>query len=193
VILEDESDTPELEAFRLSEPTDPSGHELQYDVEDQRFVDEGLRPLPLLEQEGSVSTPTPTPAPDQPRHSQRSSQDQISQHGNDRTMPSASEEPKPYTLPASSENVSELEKDLLLAFEEQDKLLSALVPTPSSPRLWHHSIEPSHPQIYGASTVRLEELGHGSPLRSQDREEPQRQEAAAEAMREEDDDKEPEQ
>jgi hypothetical protein len=71
---------------------------------------------------------------------------------------------------------SELEKDLLLAFEEQDKLLSAPAPTLSSPRLWHRSIEPSHSQIDGAGTVRLEELRHGSPLRSQDREEePQEQ------------------
>ena len=87
----------------------------------------------------------------------------------------------PYTLPASlnknskgeskKENISELEKDLLLAFEEQDKLLSALASTLNSPRFWHHSIKLSYPQIDGTSTIRLEELRHGSPLRSQDREE----------------------
>ena len=71
-------------------------------------------------------------------------------------MPSTSAEPTPYTLPASlsknskgeseEENASKLEKDLLLAFEEQDKLLSALAlaPAPSSPRLWRYSIEPSY-------------------------------------------------
>ncbi|KAH8747836.1 hypothetical protein F5882DRAFT_387109 [Hyaloscypha sp. PMI_1271] len=90
--------------------------------------------------------------------------------------------------------------DLLLAFEEQDKLLlmSASAPAPSSPQLWRHSIVPSHPQIDEAGTVRSEELRHGSPLRNQDRvEEPQeqqqRQELAAEAMREDDDEKESEQ
>jgi hypothetical protein len=123
-------------------------------------------------------------------------------------MLSASEEPTLYTLLASlsknskgenkEENVFKLKKDLLLAFEEQDKLLSAPALALSSPRLWHNSIKLSHPQIDGASTVRLEELRHGSPLRSQDREEEQqeqqqRQEVVVEAIREEDDDKEPEQ
>jgi hypothetical protein len=60
-------------------------------------------------------------------------------------MLSVSKELTPHTLPASlskngkggskEENVSKLKKDLLLAFEEQDKLLSALAPAPSSPRL----------------------------------------------------------
>lgn len=205
ILEDDESDA----ALGLSKSTDTSGHELWYDVEDQRFVDKDLCPFPPLEQEGLASTPTPTQDQSQScHHSARLSQDQISQHGNDRTMPSASEEPTPYTLPASlsknsegeseEENVSELEKDLLPAFEEQDKLLSAPAPALSSPRFWHHSVEPSHPQIDGAGTIRLEELRHGSPLRSQDREEEpqeqqQRQEVAAEAMREDDDDKEPEQ
>jgi len=217
VILEDdESDTPDPEAatvsaFGLSKPTDPSGHELWYDIKDQRSVDKDICPFPPPEQEGLASTPVP--AQDQPHschHSPGSSQDQIDQHGNDRTRPSTSEEPTPHTLPASlgkngeggseEEKLSELEMDLLLAFEEQDKLLSTLAssPAPSSPRLWRHSIEPSHPQIDEAVTVRLEELRHGSPLRNQDRvEEPQeqqqRQEVAAEAMREDDEDKEPEQ
>jgi hypothetical protein len=105
---------------------------------------------------------------------------------------------------SEKDNVSELEKDLLLTFEEQDKSLSASAPAPSSPQLCHHSVEPSHSQIdqehdqSGAGNVRLEELSRGSPLRSQDRgEEPQeqqqRQEVAVEAMREDDDDKELEQ
>jgi hypothetical protein len=70
-------------------------------------------------------------------------------------MPSASEEPMPYTLSASlskngeegseEENFSELDKDFLLAFKEQDKLFSASAPAPSSSRLWCYSIELSHP------------------------------------------------
>ena len=62
-----------------------------------------------------------------------------------RLNPSASEESTPYTLPASlskngeggskEENASKLKKDLFLAFKEQDKLMLALAPTPSSPRL----------------------------------------------------------
>ena len=90
--------------------------------------------------------------------------------------------------------------DLLLAFEEQDKLLSTLAssPAPSSPRLQRHSIELSYPQIDEAITIRLEELRYGSLLRNQDRvEEPQeqqqRQEVVVEAIREDNKDKEPEQ
>ena len=86
-----------------------------------------------------------------------------------------------YTLPASlsknsegeskEENVSELEKDLLLAFEEQDKLLLTLALALNSPRLWNYSIKSLHSQINGTSTIRLEEFRYDSPLRSQDREE----------------------
>ena len=63
----------------------------------------------------------------------------------------------PHTLYASlgknseggsgEETLSELEKHLLLAFEEQDKLSLASAPTSSSPRLGRHSIELPHPQI----------------------------------------------
>jgi len=74
-------------------------------------------------------------------------------------MPSTSAEPTPYTLPASlsknskgeseEENASKLEKDLLLAFEEQDKLLSALAPALSSPRLWHQCTIVQPHSFYG--------------------------------------------
>jgi hypothetical protein len=154
VILEDdESDTsnPEaatVSAFGLSKPTDPSSHKLWYNV------DEDLCPLTPLEQEGLASMPTPTQDLYSCHHSPGSSQDQIDQHGND-SGPSTSEESMPHTLHASlgkngeggseEENLSELEKDLLLAFEEQDKLSLASAPTPSSPRLGRHSIELPHP------------------------------------------------
>jgi len=156
VILEDdESDTSDPEAatvsaFGLSKPTDPSSHELWYGV------DEDLCPLTPLEQEGLASMPTPTQDQHSCHHSPESSQDQIDQHGND-SGPSASEESMPHTLHASlskngeggsgEETLSELEKDLLLAFEEQDKLSLASAPTPSSPRLGRYSIELPHPQI----------------------------------------------
>jgi len=79
---------------------------------------------------------------------------------------------------------------MLLAFEEQEKSSSATAP--SSPRPHHHSAKPSHPQIHqehdqsGTSYGRLEELRQGSPLRSQDQEEPQQQqEIVVKAMEEE--------
>jgi hypothetical protein len=71
VILEDdESNTPDPKAaaisasidasadsaFELGKPIDPSGHEAWYDIEDDPFVDEDLRPFPPLEQEGLAST-----------------------------------------------------------------------------------------------------------------------------------------
>jgi len=55
VILEDnESDTPVPEAatvsaFGLSKLTDPSGHEIWYNIKDQRFINEDLCPFPPLE------------------------------------------------------------------------------------------------------------------------------------------------
>jgi hypothetical protein len=149
VILEDdESDTldPEAAAFGLSKLTNPSGYKLWHNVEEQRSVDKDLCPFPPLKQEGLALTPTP--AQDQPHschHSSRSLQDQINQYSNNRTRPSASKEPTPHTLPtllgkndegeSEEENLSKLKKDLLLAFEEQEKSLSALAPAPSSPRL----------------------------------------------------------
>jgi hypothetical protein len=35
--------------FGLSKPTDPSGYELWYNIEDQRLIDEGLYLFPLLD------------------------------------------------------------------------------------------------------------------------------------------------
>jgi hypothetical protein len=72
---------------------------------------------------------------------------------------------------SEEKTISELEKDLLLAFEEQEK---------------------EHNQS-GTGYGRLEELERGTPLRSEDQgEEPQeqqqRQEVVREAIREEDDD-----
>jgi hypothetical protein len=108
----------------------------------------------------------------------------------------------------SEENVSKLERDMLLAFEEQEKLSSATAP--SSPQPPRRYIEQSHPWIDqgheqgGTSHGSLEELRHGSPLRNQDQEEEmekeelqeqqqqeqqqqQQQEVTAEAMRERED------
>jgi hypothetical protein len=198
VILEDdESDIPEPEpeAAAVSALVD-AGAELPselskgpwYDVEDECYVDDDLCPIPPLAEEGLASTPTL--AHGQPysyHHPPGSSQDQINQHGNDGTTGGASDEPA-HTLPAlldedggrgSHENASKLERDLLPAFGEQKKSSSA--PAPSSPRPHCDSVEPPLPQIdrehdqSGTSYGRLEELGHGSPLRSQDQEEPQEQ------------------
>lgn len=115
------------------------------------------------------------------------------------------EEPAPYSLPElldedggghSGENVSDFERDMLLAFEELEKSSSATAP--SSARLYRHSTEQSYPRIDqehgqgGTSHSRLEELGFCSPPRNQDQDEgeqqqqqQQQQEVASEAMREE--------
>jgi hypothetical protein len=98
-------------------------------------------------------------------------------YDNDRNTRRTLEEPTPRSLPepleedsgrGSDDNVSELEKDLLPAFEEQEK--SASVSPPSSAHPPRCSVEPSHPQIdqvhdkSGTSYGGLEELGYGSPL-----------------------------
>lgn len=88
-------------------------------------------------------------------------------------------EPALYTLPqplgekggdGSDENAPELERDMQLAFEEQEKSSSA--PTPGSLRpTWPlPQIEHGHDRDR-TSCGRLEELERGLPLRSQDWEE----------------------
>jgi hypothetical protein len=98
----------------------------------------------------------------------------MNQHSHNRTAPSVYDEPIPHSLPASlvennrerseEENVSELEKDLLLAFKKQDKSLSL---------------------ASGTGDIRLKELRYGSPLRSHDQaeEEQQQQEMNLETRR----------
>jgi hypothetical protein len=206
VLEDDESDIPNPKATaEPSKQIDQSSHGLRCDIEDGGHVDDDPRPLPPLEQEGLASTPML--AQDQPHslhHSPILSPDQTNQLGNDGTTRGALNEPAPYSLPnplgwssgvEKEKTVSELETDSLPAFEEQEK--SSII-TPSSPRP-HRSAEPSHLQVdqehdqSGTGNARLEELRHGSPLRSRgQKEEPQeqrqRQEVAVEMMREEEDD-----
>jgi hypothetical protein len=185
VILEDDkSNTPTHNSEATTEPskpTHPSSYELWWDIEDGGYVDDDLHPISPLEQEDLASTPTPAQCqPHSLHHSPRLSQDQINQD-NEEIIQRTSEEPDPNSLStpldqnsrAGSEEktISELEKDLLLAFEEQEK---------------------EHNQS-GTGYGRLEELERGTPLRSEDQgEEPQeqqqRQEVVREAIREEDDD-----
>jgi hypothetical protein len=81
----------------------------------------------------------------------------------------------------SGESTSELEKDMLVAFEEQEKEL--LGTTPSSPCHSRHSTRPPDPDIdpeldqSRTTSGRFEGRGDSSPLCSQDQEEeePQRQ------------------
>jgi hypothetical protein len=75
----------------------------------------------------------------------------------------------------SNKNASELERDIQLAFEKQEKSLSALAPIPGSLYPCYPSAELLYPytkQEYNrgrTSCGRLEELGHGSLYCSQDR------------------------
>ncbi|KAH7342186.1 hypothetical protein BKA65DRAFT_478089 [Rhexocercosporidium sp. MPI-PUGE-AT-0058] len=166
------------------------------DVEDGCFVYEDLHPLPSLEHEGLASTP----AQDQPhsrRHSLGLSQDQTNPHGDNRTTRSASEEPAPQSLlttldedggGGSEGNVSDLKRDMQLAFEGQEELLAT---SPSSPRP-RRSAESSHPQIdQDRNQSRSEELRSGSRLYSQDeeqdgpREQQEQEEVAVDDMRHE--------
>jgi hypothetical protein len=96
----------------------------------------------------------------------------------------------------SGENVFDLEKDMLLAFEEQEKSSSATAL--SSPQPLCRYTEQLSPQIDqeddqgDTSHSRLNELGYSSSLREQDHgeEEPQQQqqEVAVQAVREDDSD-----
>jgi hypothetical protein len=80
----------------------------------------------------------------------------------------------------SGENVCDLERDMLLAFEEQEKSSSATAL--SSPQPPCRYTEQSSPQIdqeddqSDTSHSRLDELGYSSPLREQDHSEEEPQE-----------------
>jgi hypothetical protein len=181
VILEDdEPDTPSSvdagadSAFELSKPIDPSDHEAWYDVEAGCYVEEELPPGLEPEQEGLAAS---TPVHDHGHsryHSPRPLHDWIGQYDDDGNTQRTSEEPAPHSLPkpldedgggGSEENVSELERDMLLAFEEQEKSSSATAP--SSPQPPRRYTEQSYPRIDeqgGTSYSSLEGLRHVSPL-----------------------------
>jgi hypothetical protein len=168
ILKDDEPDTPDPDAaavsasvdtgadfaFALSKPIDPSNHEAWYDVEAGCYVDEELPPGLEPRQEGLAAS---TPVHDHGHsryHSPGPSHDQIGQYNSDGNTQRTSEEPAPHSLPkpldedgggGSGEIVSELERDMLLAFEEQEK--SSLAPTPSSPQPPCRYTEHSHPRI----------------------------------------------
>jgi hypothetical protein len=169
VILEDdESNTPDPEAaavsalvdadadsaFGLSKSIDLSDYKAWYDVEASCYVDEELPPGLEPEQEGLAASTLVHDHGHSRYHSPRPSHDRIGQHDNDGNTQRTSKELTPYSLPkpldeegggGSEENVSELERDMLLAFEEQEKSSSATAPSSARPPC--RFVEPSHPQI----------------------------------------------
>jgi hypothetical protein len=112
----------------LCKPIIPSSPERWYNVEAGCYVDEEpLLGIELKGQEGSAASTTAHDCGYSLYH-------QIGQHDNDKNTQSTSEELAPYSLPKpldedsggdSGENISDLERDMLLAFEEQEKSLSA--------------------------------------------------------------------
>lgn len=178
VLEDDESDILELEPEAAVVPASvdagagPASELSQgpwWDVEDECYVDDNLRPFSPLEQDSLASTCTSARVqPYSHHHSPGPSQDQINGHG-DAGIGGALDEPPPHTPPqpvdengkrGGNENASELERDMQLAFEEQEK--SSLDSAPSSPHPQYHSVELSHPQSDserdqgGTSNVSLE-------------------------------------
>ncbi|KAG4427979.1 hypothetical protein IFR05_016539 [Cadophora sp. M221] len=212
ILEEDEGDTPDrtadsettststsantspVPAFELSQRADPSNREPWWDVEESCFVYEDMNPLPSLDHEGLASPP----AQDQPpsrRQSLGVSQDQTKPHGDNRTTRIALEESAAQSFVISldqdgggdsKENVSDLERDMQVAFEEQEELLAT---SPSSPLC--RSFESSHPTIDQDCDRGLsEELRSSTRLCSQEkeregpREQEQEEMAADEIMQE---------
>ncbi|CZS94268.1 uncharacterized protein RCO7_10340 [Rhynchosporium graminicola] len=163
MILEDDGGTPDHTAdsevnptsnagpvpvFKLGQRAESFNREPWWDVEGDCFVYEDLHPLPSLDHEDLVFTPAqeqPIPRCD----SLEVSQGQTKPYGDDRTTRSASEESAARSLiitldedggKESEEKFSDLERDMQLAFEEQEELSST---SPSSPG--RRSFEPSRP------------------------------------------------
>ncbi|KAH7363929.1 hypothetical protein BKA65DRAFT_124992 [Rhexocercosporidium sp. MPI-PUGE-AT-0058] len=163
-----------IPAFKRSQRANPSNREPWWDVEEGCFVYEDLDPLPSLDYEGLASTPAYGQPPSR-RHSPRVSQDQTKPYGDNRTTRSASGESAALSLiitldqdggGESEENVSDLERDMQLAFEEQEELLATSLSSPG-----RRSFESSHPPInqdYDRSWS--EELRSSSRLCSQEKE-----------------------
>jgi len=112
----------------LSQGADPSNRGLWWDVEEGCFVYEDLHPLPPLDHEGLASTPAQGQPPSR-CPSPRVSQDQTMPHGDNRTTRIASEESAAQIIALdqdsvgeSGENVSDLERDIQLAFQEQEEM-----------------------------------------------------------------------
>ena len=157
----------------LDNPTNPPNQGAWYDIENGCYVREDCV-LPLGE-DGLA----PTVAQDN-QPSPWLSKDSINTHTDGNTQRTS----EVGTLPLSSnedgehecgENASELERDMLLAFKEQDDLSSAHSPNPVHPQYFSsESAQPEmgqEPNQNGASSSSFEELSHGSPFHSQPQEE----------------------
>jgi hypothetical protein len=160
-------------ALELSKPIDLSDHKAWYDIETSCYVDKelllGLEP----EQEGlAVSTPVHDYSHSR-YHSPRPSHDRTGQYHDNRNAQRTLKEPASYSLPkpldkdgAGSEgNLSELERDMLLALEEQEKSSSATAPSSAQPPRGY--TKQSHPWI-NQEHDQGRTLKHGSPLPNQD-------------------------
>jgi hypothetical protein len=157
ILKDDELNTPTPNSKATTDPSKPtnlSTHRQWCDIEDGGYINNNFCLIPLLKQEGLASTSIP--AQGQPyslHYSLRPLQDQINQHSNNRTIQCTLEEPGPYSLSAlldensrgdsKEKTVSKLEKDLLLAFKEQENL--SFTPTPSSLCPYRPSTKPLHP------------------------------------------------
>ena len=175
----------------LRKPIIPSSTERWYDVDAGCYIDD--EPLIGLEPRGQKGSAASTLVHDHSHslhHSPRPPHHQIGQHDNNKITQSISEEPAPRSLPKpldvdgggdGGKNVSDLERDMLMAFEEQEK--SSSTTALSSPQPLCRYIEQLSPQINqednqgNTSHGRLDELGYSSLLREQDysKEEPQEQ------------------
>ena len=154
-----------------------------WDVEEGGFVYD-LHPLPSLDHADSAFTPAQDRPPSR-RHSLGVSQDQTKPHGDSRTTRSASEESDAEIITldqdgagVSEEYVPDLERDMQLAFEEQEELLAT---SPSSPH--RLPFESSHPPVdQDCDRGWSEELRPSSRLCSQDKEKEDPREQEQEEM-----------
>jgi len=178
-----------ITTVELKKPTDALSPEAQLDIESGPYVLEDC-PLPALEEDGVTSV---TVAQD--RHLLPGPLEDMIHRHNTGDAQSVSEAPGADTLPEllnegggqkCANNMSELEKDMELAFQEQGELSMA---APMSPLLHSHSPEPTREQMekeqdwHGTSLGGLEEPKHRSQhhVQAQD-DEPHAQQRKQEAL-----------
>ena len=188
ILEDDDASTSSFEAAatgsdsttELNNLTDLPNQDAWYDIEYGRHVVEDRPSLPLEQDELTrMAAQGVCPSPELLRDMTNQCKDGNTQYTSEELgLDMLYQQSDNDGEPEGGKSVSELEKDIVLAFKEQDELSSAH--SPNSVHLHHLSPKPVQPDIgqepdqSRSSSTGLEELSYGSPLQSQSQEETER-------------------